>query len=331
MATPVDLTTKTSMEIFLENNHRYGGYPDEESCVEYLERMNVLKTDYAVCENIRGQSACGGKMKKYNKNKPNKDRYGRCSTTLYLRCTKKGCQTYRSLRNNLPVIDRGTDARGRSNNRLALGLCMQLVWCWTHGQSLENTEMVTGTSRKTTVEWFQICRDVAERTFDDMRGHMGGPAEVVRVFVTKFDYRQDRGPWTCGMSWDRDDGIVERRFFKVADDGSLAEMVARLVRAEIRPGTTVMLTGIGKERPLVIVGYKVVYKGEPGHPDAGMTETLETRLRWMKWQNGIRLCEGDCCTHARLKELWWRSVNVENVFNKFWLDANRPRRQMGKY
>lgn len=262
-------------------------------------------------------------MKKYRKKKPNKDRTGPSSTTVYLRCTKKGCQTYRSLRNNSPVIDRGTDARGRSNNRLALGLCMRLVWCWTQGLSLEDTETVTGTSRKTTVSWFRLCRDVAGKMFDGSRGQMGGPAEVVRVFITRFDYGQDRGPWACGMLWNRDNGIEERRFFKVADDGRPAEIVARLVQAEVRPNTTVMLTGIGEERSSEIVGYELLYEDEPGLSCSSETETLETQWRRLKWQNGIRVGDNDCNVQARLKELWWLSVNVENVFDKFWSDANR--------
>jgi len=73
---------------------------DELKYVEYLKSKNLLSNNRLICskKNIDG-TECSGQLRKTIRSSKKKT-FGRCTfkKIVTMRCTKKGCQTYQSIR-----------------------------------------------------------------------------------------------------------------------------------------------------------------------------------------------------------------------------------------
>ncbi|KAF0720752.1 Uncharacterized protein FWK35_00022164 [Aphis craccivora] len=77
----------------------------------------------------------------------------------YLRCKKKGCQTWQSIRKENPFFTY-TDKNGKNNSGLSFCEILELVWCWANQFKNIQTEKITGREHHTVSDWYNLCRDV---------------------------------------------------------------------------------------------------------------------------------------------------------------------------
>jgi len=72
---------------------------DELKCFEYLKSKNLLSNNRLVCskKNIDG-TECGGQLRETTRTSKKKNFVRYLKKKMGLRCTKKGCQTYQSIR-----------------------------------------------------------------------------------------------------------------------------------------------------------------------------------------------------------------------------------------
>ena len=71
------------------------------------------------------------------------------------RCTKRGCQTFRSVRHG-NMFFHYTDLNRKINCKLTLYEILELVFYFVKDQSFNLTEEMTGKSRKTICNWFNV-------------------------------------------------------------------------------------------------------------------------------------------------------------------------------
>jgi len=73
---------------------------NEDTCVNYLQEKNLL-LELGSCSKLKDGVICRGTLKEYQKNNRKRDSNGDLLETTYLRCQKKGFQTYHSLRKKI--------------------------------------------------------------------------------------------------------------------------------------------------------------------------------------------------------------------------------------
>eukprot|EP00102_Acyrthosiphon_pisum_P020722 XP_016657932.1 PREDICTED: uncharacterized protein LOC107883068 isoform X2 [Acyrthosiphon pisum] len=76
-----------------------------------------------------------------------------------LRCTKRGCQTYQSIRKDNDFFTY-TDLNGRCNSQLSLCEIMEIVWFWVNLVPINHAVNWTGRSKNTIIDWYNLCRDI---------------------------------------------------------------------------------------------------------------------------------------------------------------------------
>ena len=115
----------------------------EEACVSYLREKKLLPggdgEGSGFCTRLKDDVVCGGQLKDYMR----KNRNGTYSKTL--RCSKRGCQTYVSIRKNNRFFTY-TDLNGRCSSSLSLCQIMELVWMWSHSYPPNLVLQLTGTT-----------------------------------------------------------------------------------------------------------------------------------------------------------------------------------------
>lgn len=166
-----------------------------------------------------------------------------------LRCTKRGCQTFRSIRTGNKFFH-FTDAQGRLNSGLSLGQILELVYLWCLQMPQSTVRVLTGRGSHTIVDWYSLCRDVPAELFKK-RTKMGGPGVVVQIdecllrgkrkfnrgrylgrdepaeeldeddideediFTPRNYGTRLEGPWVFGLCEKRNVGVIEARYFVV--------------------------------------------------------------------------------------------------------------------
>jgi len=303
--------------------------PDELWCVDYLQTHRVLPGlgSFGVCGFMNNEIPCGANFIQYNKHE--RSASGEVRVTAFMRCTRKHCQTYRSLRACswfLNMYDRDEKCR----NGLSLAKVMVLVWCWVSNVSGRSACTVSKRSHRTVLDWYGRCQGVTVRYYQEHRGMLGGRAAVVRLGVTSFVPDGDgNGPWIFGIygavrSDDDDDGgdddQAEWRFFKVKSLN--IKRILAIVEQEVAPGTTL--------RPSSRLGYlgggpgPLYYVLENAAADARKTDQI-LKSSWRQIKSRYRIHSNrmdDDAVNGKLKQHWWRSKfndkNPSNVFDTFW-------------
>ena len=121
----------------------------EEQCVEFLRENQLLvqAADHPPC------ARCGHVMEQKRK----RDRGG--EFRLVLRCPQRVCQTTRSVRQGNAFFHY-TDINGCLNSQLPICGIVELVYMFTIDMPALRVVELTGKSRGTVVDWFNMCREV---------------------------------------------------------------------------------------------------------------------------------------------------------------------------
>lgn len=146
---------------------------------------------------MRDGVSCGGDLKETTRTSEKRNLDGSFKRTVTLRCTKKGCQTFQSIRKGYQFFSY-TDLNGRCNSKLTLTEIMELVWYWVHLNPVQTTVLWTGRSNHTVVDWYILCRDVAVDCFS-IRQKMGGQGCIVEIDESLFRGKRkyNRGCLLC--------------------------------------------------------------------------------------------------------------------------------------
>ena len=133
---------------------------DEVAATEFLRRYQLLEqpVDIVPC------SKCGGEMAEKRRKIKGENR-------PVFRC-RKGCQTFRSVRHE-SIFFCYTDLNNKMNCKLTLCEILELVFYFAKDLSLDLTEEMTGKSRPTICDWFNMCREVCSSIVSvNRRGQM---------------------------------------------------------------------------------------------------------------------------------------------------------------
>ena len=126
----------------------------EETATEFLRHHKLLKSvhDNDPCHK------CGSVMHQKRK----RDRGGEFRPVL--RCPRKGCQTSRSVRAGNAFFHY-TDLNNRVNCRLKLCEILELVFYFIAETLVETTVTLTGISKPTVIDWFNVSRGMWQYAF----------------------------------------------------------------------------------------------------------------------------------------------------------------------
>ncbi len=86
----------------------------------------------------------------------------------------------------------------------SLNSFLELAYCWSHKQSNQNTEFMTGLSQPAVIQWFQWFRKSCSRWLINHPEKIGGPGIVVEIdesLVAKAKYgrgREVEARWVFG-------------------------------------------------------------------------------------------------------------------------------------
>ena len=71
---------------------------NDETCTNFLKQCSIYPTA-KVCKKVNSNNeVCGGTLEEYMKNSHKRDGEGKVIKEKCLRCQKKGCQTFQSIR-----------------------------------------------------------------------------------------------------------------------------------------------------------------------------------------------------------------------------------------
>ena len=134
---------------------------DEVAATEFLRRYQLLEqpVDNAPCSKCEGEIA-------------EKRRKIKGESRPVFRCRRKGCQTFRSVCHE-SIFFYYTDLNNKMNCKLTLCEILELVFYFVKDLSLDLTEEMTGRSRLTICDWFNMCKEVCSSIVSvNRRGHM---------------------------------------------------------------------------------------------------------------------------------------------------------------
>lgn len=296
--------------------------PDESWCATYLQAREVLPDveSFGACTAVRNGVVCGAPLRQYAK----LDRAWTARdtrTTVFARCTRKKCQTYRSLRGASPFLTR-FDRNEKCRNGLSLAKVMVMARCWVAGVPGRRAAHFTGRSHRTVLQWYARCRDVAAHCYGRLRRQLGGPGEVVRVDVTAFAADGgDKGPWVFGVHGAEARGAAaEWRYFAV--NSTTAGLLMSVIAAEVRPGTEIRSERYLPLGDITALGYahRAYEDDEDGYGGRGR---LEAWWRDAKRRHRIQKNRDDeSLVRSRFREEWWRSKYTRRTesatFDVFW-------------
>lgn len=159
----------------------YNEISNETKALEFLRRHNLLDKE----QEVRNCHRCGGEMKDARKRRRNGE------FIPVLRCTARGCQTFRSVRTGNAFFH-FTDLNNRLHCNLSLSQILELVWYFVEDCSYDIIQKFTGRSRETICDWFNMCREVCTQIVSvENRGQMiGTNDQPVQIDEARFAGRR---------------------------------------------------------------------------------------------------------------------------------------------
>ena len=121
---------------------------DEVAATEFLRRYQLLEQPVDIAPCSKCESEIAEKRKKI-----------KGESRPVFRCKRKGCQTFRSVRHE-SIFFYYTDLNNKMNCKLTLYEILELVFYFVKDLSLDLTEEMTGRSRPTICDWFNMCKEV---------------------------------------------------------------------------------------------------------------------------------------------------------------------------
>jgi len=105
---------------------------DEVTCVQYLkDRGLLLANNPMTCIKVKDGVVCNGQLVEYLRNSKKQNSDGTMKKVVTLRCTKRDCQTYQSIRKDNECFTY-MDLNGRCNSQLPLCEIIEIVWFWVN-------------------------------------------------------------------------------------------------------------------------------------------------------------------------------------------------------
>jgi len=80
-----------------------------------------------ICIKMKDGVVCNGQFVEYLRNSKKRNSDGTIKKVVILRCTKRGCQTYQSIRKDSEFFTY-MDLNGRCNSQLSLCEIIEIVW-----------------------------------------------------------------------------------------------------------------------------------------------------------------------------------------------------------
>src|SRR6185437_91231 len=145
----------------------------DETAVSFLREHHLLPDG----NNLPPCSRCGEEVRETTRKKRLADGTDREYKTL--RCVRKGCQTFQSIRKTNKFFT-FTDLNDRCNSHLSLGQILELAYFWAYQVSQATVRIFTGRGDHTIIDWFNLCRDVCCELFA-LRQPMGGPLQRIEI------------------------------------------------------------------------------------------------------------------------------------------------------
>lgn len=278
--------------------------------LSFLRDYDLLSDD----DSIPPCQKCGGEMSTSRK----RDRGGEFRPVL--RCRKKGCQTTRSVRSGNRFFHY-TDINGRLNSNLKLHEILELVLMFVMEIPMETAVTLTGISKPTIVDWYNMCREVCSSIVRDRSPMIGTHLEPIQIDESRFAGRrkynrgrildgdqpaeseddladvQNRrnhgrridGPWVFGLNQGNDWRYfwVERR-----DKSTLIPIIQR----ECAPGSVIhsdewpaykCLTSLGFEHDTVNHQENFVDPVSGAHTQSIERSWLDAKVKIMKKMRGV--------------------------------------------
>jgi hypothetical protein len=130
-----------------------------------------------------------------------------------------------------------------------------------------------------------------------------------------------QGPWVFGLCWKRNDSILERRFFVVADRNK--STLLPTIQNEVAPRTTIHSDQWKAYQCLSRNGYlhETVNHSVEFVSSAGThTQTIETLWGHAKRKYNIKVNGAGSLIERKLMEEWWRGINPVDIFGSFLRD-----------
>ena len=159
----------------------YSIISDESKTLEFLRRHGLLDEESSTSPCHR----CGGEMKDSQKRKRNGE------FMPVLRCKKRGCQTYRSVRKGNAFFHY-TDLNNKVNCNLSLCQILELIFYFIQDLSYDLVNSLTGRGTEAICDWFNMCREVCTVIVSvQNRGQMiGTEEEPVQIDEARFAGRR---------------------------------------------------------------------------------------------------------------------------------------------
>jgi hypothetical protein len=280
---------------------------------------------------------CGGMMREARK----RSRDGTFRPVL--RCARRGCQKYRSVRDGNEFFHY-TDVNGKMNVKLQLAQILEVAYLFIMRVPSETAVTMAGLSIQTITDWYNMCREVCSSAVSvNRRGQMvGTAADPIQIDEARFagrrKYNRGRvlagdqpaqevddeavvanhrnhgrridGPWVFGLCQG-----PELRYFIVQkrDRATLQPIIER----ECAAGSEIHSDEWAAYRQLGAAGFvhKTVnhqeeyVNGETGaHTQAIERSWLDAKTKIMKNMRGTttELLQG------HLDEFCWRHINRDN-------------------
>jgi ISXO2-like transposase domain len=246
-------------QLFIETNN----------CIQSMQSYGLLATS-SICD------SCGTEMGLQKE---------KCSDGKMWAC---GCNSKRKSIS----IRKGSFASG---SRLSLSNIMLLLHLWSSKYSHELVLHEYSFSSPTVNYWFQFCRQVCLRFFENSREtKIGGPARIVEIDETVIARRKyERGrlvktQWLFGgiqrtaTNW--------RCFIELVDDRKRETLEAVILR-RIEPGTIIISDGWRSYSHLSELGYShfvVVHEQNFVSPENSIVHTQRIENNWLILKRFIR-------------------------------------------
>jgi transposase-like protein len=130
-----------------------------------------------------------------------------------------------------------------SNSRLPIRTIIMVIYFWAHKYTQKQVQHELGLSKHTTVNWFNYLR---EKCFVSQRNTIiGGPGKIVQIDESKFGKRKFNkgkrveGIWVFGGIEVYEDKSIKPKAFMVPVENRSASTLMAVIKARIRPGTTI--------------------------------------------------------------------------------------------
>lgn len=312
----------------------------EETAVTFLRQHQLLDA----ANESDPCTRCGSEMQE----KRRRDRGGEFRPVF--RCPRKGCQTSRSVRTGNRFFHY-TDLNGKTNSKLTIVQILEVVFMFILDLPVESVISLTGRSKPTVIDWFNMCREVCTAMVSHtVRGQMVGtqddPVQIDEArFAGRRKYNRGRmlhgdhppesedsdediennrnhgrridGPWVFGLRTKSD----IRYFYVLRRD---SDTLVPLIQREVQAGSHIHSDewrAYSRLRQLGYVHETVNHQRNYVEPDTGAhtqgieRSWLDAKIKIMKKMRGVPVNH----FQSHLDYITWKIINKNHNANDLFI------------